>query len=191
MSLNIEKALTTAGVLADYVDNGLADNPANQTLAKDVAESLRKLIVKATADLCSAEPLVSPATAERYNAKLSQASTSAPKMAPRKAGDIEIKEGDVLDYLYAIEWSTWDFHSGMSGSRKWHKTTFKAPNSDMRFVLWDETPLKKGEWIKDLLPSHPFRQRIQNKCFEVKKVTKKGATKFNKTFDEITIKFCK
>ena len=141
------------------------------------------MIVKATEELSSAEPLTKldlpPMTKETI------------PMAPRKAGDIEIKEGDVLDYLYAIEWSTWDFHSGMSGSRKWHKTTFKAPNSDMRFVLWDETPLKKGEWIKDLLPSHPFRQRIQSKCFEVKKVTKKGATKFNKTFDEITIKFCK
>ena len=179
---NLQLALTSAGVLADFVGNGLADDPANQTLAKDVAESLKKLIVKATADLSSAEPLVSPATAELYNAKLSQ----APKMR-----NIEIVENDVLDYLYANEWRVFAFNSGRSGTRKWHKTTFKAEREEMRFVLWEETPLKKGDWIKDLLPSHPFRQRIQNKCFEVKKVTKKGATKFNEHFDEITIKFCK
>ena len=177
---NLQLALTSAGVLADFVGNGLADDPANQTLAKDVAESLKKLIVKATEELSSAEP---PTTQEAVVQPL--------KIAPRKAGDIEIMENDVLDYLYANEWSAWDFHSGMSGTRKWCKTTFKAPNSETRFVLWEETPLKKGDWIKDLLPSHPFRQRIQSKCFEVRKVTKKGATKFNKTFDEITIKFCK
>lgn len=175
---NIELALTSAGVLADYVGKGLADDPANQTLAKNVAEALKKLIVKATEEITSAEPLTKldlpPMTQEA-----------------RKAGDVELREGDVLDYLYAFEWSAWDIHSGMSGTRKWHKTTFKAPNEETRYVLWEETPLKKGEWIKDLLPSHPFRNRIRSKCFEVKKVTKKGATKFNKTFDEITIKFCK
>lgn len=177
---NIESALASAQVLADYVGQGLADNPANQNLAKGVAESLKKLIVKAFDDLSSAQP--------------------ATETAPSAESMLKIKSGDKLNFTTVSAFRVADFKSGVSGKRKWNKTTFVcvadngAELENTRYVLWEQTVLKVGDRVKAVLDSNPQNNKLRDqllKGFTVSKVTPKGATKFNKNYDEITIKFTK
>ena len=204
---HIEDALTCADALADFVSAGLADQPDNQALSKDLARDLKKLIVNALNEIANPS-----ADSLKRQSQIQQAvSTSnvgrkptgvTPIFRKRKKGTFDhphFKNGENHSHCVMVK----DYTTGKAkaSGRTWHKTTFIPCHPDgslvakgadgvpVVFVAWDALSTQDPA-IDDA--NQQFHQAVKGEVlklqFKVKHADKAGDTKFNPKHHEITVK---
>ena len=193
----IEKVFVTASSLAQYVENGLADDPTRSAQCKALAQELEKLIVNAED---SKEFAFIKDGFENMKVGLKQV---AEQMTARDTSKADVPRALPTNHPVALgvgaqirpnhEFTDMDVKTGTTTEgRSYVKTTFRSADRNLknvRFTIWED--LTRHDRIEHNSKQYcGFRIKAIHDLtrFQITKITPIGESKFNQNFDDVTVK---
>ena len=197
---DIEKVFVSASTLAQYVQNGLADDPTRSAQCKELAQELEKLIVNAEnskefqliADGFENMKVGLKQVAQGLTARDTSKADVKRELKPNHP--VALGVGAFLDPKEVFEELVVS-KGNTSEGRAYVKTTFRSPQMrKVRFTIWEDVTLDKrvlvGSNIMPPLPHGTFHIDLVHDLARLKitKIVPIGESKFNQNFDDITVK---